>query len=79
MEILYLLIPVSIILVIIIALVFLWSIQSGQYDDLDGPPYQLLLDDDKDVSADANDERRDCLNEKQAGVITEREGQRQSE
>lgn len=47
MDILYLLIPLSILLVIIIAWLFLWSIQSGQYDDLDGPPYRLLMDDDR--------------------------------
>lgn len=55
MEILYLLIPLSIILIIIIAGIFIWSIQSGQYDDLDGPGYQILMDDDKvDTSSASN-------------------------
>ena len=47
MEILYLLIPLSIILVLLIAWVLIWSIQSGQYDDLEGPGYRILMDDDK--------------------------------
>jgi len=46
MEIIYLLIPLSLILVALIAAVFLWSIRSGQYDDLEGPAYRILQDDD---------------------------------
>ncbi|ATE60724.1 cbb3-type cytochrome oxidase assembly protein CcoS [Thauera sinica] len=45
MESLYLLIPVSVILVFIIGALFWWSLRSGQYDDLEGPAYRLLLDD----------------------------------
>lgn len=45
MESLYLLIPVSVILVFIIGVLFWWSLRSGQYDDLEGPAYRLLLDD----------------------------------
>ena len=47
MEIMYLLIPVSVILVFIIALIFWWSVRSGQFDDLEGPGYRILMDDDK--------------------------------
>ena len=47
MEILYLLIPVSVILVFIIGAAFWWSLRSGQYDDLEGPGYRVLMDDDK--------------------------------
>ena len=46
MEILYLLIPVSVILVFAIGVVFWWSLKSGQYDDLEGPGYRVLMDDD---------------------------------
>ena len=45
MESLYLLIPVSVILVFIIGVLFWWSLRSGQYDDLEGPAYRLLMDD----------------------------------
>lgn len=51
MDILYLLIPLSLLLVFAIAAIFWWSLKSGQFDDLEGPGYRLLMDDD-DHSAD---------------------------
>lgn len=47
MDILYLLIPLSLVLVFVIAALFWWSLRSGQYEDLDGPGYRILMDDDK--------------------------------
>lgn len=47
MEIMYLLVPVSVILVLLIGIVFWWSLRSGQYDDLEGPAYRVLMDKDK--------------------------------
>ena len=47
MEIMYLLIPLSVILVFLIGVVFWWSLRSGQFDDLEGPGYRVLMDDDK--------------------------------
>lgn len=46
MDILYLLIPVSLILVVGITVAFLWSIKSGQFEDLEGPAHHILMDDD---------------------------------
>ena len=46
MEILYLLIPLAMILLVIIAAFFFWSVKSGQMDDLEGPAYRILQDDD---------------------------------
>jgi cbb3-type cytochrome oxidase maturation protein len=46
MEILYLLIPVSVALVFAIAVAFWWSVRSGQFDDLEGPGFKVLMDDD---------------------------------
>jgi cbb3-type cytochrome oxidase maturation protein len=46
MDILYLLIPISLIIVAIAVWVFLWAIRSGQYEDLEGPAYRILMDDD---------------------------------
>ena len=48
---LYVLIPLSLVLVFVIAALFWWSVRSGQYDDLEGPAYRLLFDDD-DQAAD---------------------------
>jgi cbb3-type cytochrome oxidase maturation protein len=50
MEILYLLIPLSLVLVGIIIWVFLWAVRSGQFDDLEGPAHQILMDDDRPAS-----------------------------
>jgi cbb3-type cytochrome oxidase maturation protein len=45
MEILYLLIPMSLVLVFLIAAIFWWALRSGQFDDLEGPAHRILLDD----------------------------------
>ncbi len=47
METLYLLIPVSVILVFLIAIAFWWSLRNGQFDDMEGPAYRILMDDDR--------------------------------
>lgn len=45
METLYLLIPLSVVLVFLIGVIFWWALRNGQYDDLEGPAYRLLMDD----------------------------------
>ena len=47
MESLYLLIPVSVAIVFLIGVVFWWSLRSGQFDDMEGPAYRVLMDNDK--------------------------------
>lgn len=42
---LYLLIPLSVVLVFAIGVVFLRSLRSGQFDDLEGPGFRILVDD----------------------------------
>jgi cbb3-type cytochrome oxidase maturation protein len=49
MEIIYLLIPLSLILVGGIVWAFFWAVRSGQFDDLEGPAHQILMDDDVPV------------------------------
>ncbi|HCO78117.1 cbb3-type cytochrome oxidase assembly protein CcoS [Hydrogenophilus thermoluteolus] len=44
LEILYLLIPLSLVLVVVIGGVFWWAVKRGQFDDLEGPAYQILFD-----------------------------------
>ncbi len=46
MDILYLLIPLSLVFVAIIAYVFLWAVKSGQFEDMEGPAHRILMDDD---------------------------------
>ncbi|GHD60669.1 cbb3-type cytochrome oxidase assembly protein CcoS [Jeongeupia chitinilytica] len=47
MESLYLLIPLSVLLVVVIALLFWNAIRGGQFDDLEGPAHRILQDDDR--------------------------------
>ena len=46
MDILYLLIPISLAIVAIIAGVFLWAVRTGQFEDMEGPAHRILMDDD---------------------------------
>lgn len=47
MDVLYLLIPLSLVLVFVIAVVFWHALKGGQFDDLEGPGFKILLDDDR--------------------------------
>ena len=47
MEILILLIPLSVLLALVIGVVFWWSAENGQFDDLEGPGHRILMDDDQ--------------------------------
>ena len=57
MESVFLLIPVSVILVFGIAYIFWWSVRSGQFDDLEGPGFRVLMDEDQPIEKkdDQND------------------------
>jgi len=44
MEILFLLIPLSLVLVFLIGGVFWWAARTGQFDDLEGPAHRILMD-----------------------------------
>lgn len=46
MEIVYLLVPLSVVLVFLIGLVFWWALKSGQFEDLEGPAHRILMDED---------------------------------
>lgn len=45
LEVLYLLIPASIVLALLALTLFLWAIRSGQFDDLETPAIRILFDD----------------------------------
>ncbi len=47
MDILYLLIPLSVALVFVIGGVFWYALKGGQFDDLESPGLDVVLDDDK--------------------------------
>ena len=46
MNILYLLIPISLMFVGGGIAVFIWAIRTGQFEDLEGPAFRILMDDD---------------------------------
>jgi cbb3-type cytochrome oxidase maturation protein len=50
MDILLLLIPLSVVLALLVAAAFWWSVRSGQFDDLEGPAHRILSDDDSSDS-----------------------------
>ena len=64
MESLYLLIPLSIVLAFAIGVAFWWFVHTGQFDDLEGPAYRILMDDDSVTHQDATEERADPAQEK---------------
>ena len=49
MEIIYLLIPLSMILVGVIIWALFYAIRSDQFDDMEGAAQRILMDDDKPV------------------------------
>jgi cbb3-type cytochrome oxidase maturation protein len=65
MSAIYILIPIAVVLVGIAIWVFFWAVDSGQYDDLDGPAHSILFDDEDPrhkagiAEADKNDEPKD--------------------
>lgn len=61
MNILLVLIPISLLLLGAAIWAFVWAVKGGQYDDLDTPPLDILVDDEKPKQAihDAADGRAD--------------------
>ncbi len=65
MEVIYILIPLSLILVAVIIGFVVWAVKSDQFEDLDRPAYRILDDDDslraarrgKDAATDEKNDR----------------------
>ncbi|GGU64840.1 hypothetical protein GCM10009504_22210 [Pseudomonas laurentiana] len=45
MPALYVMIPAALLIVAIAVYIFFWAVDSGQYDDLEGPAHSILFDD----------------------------------
>ena len=58
MTILLVLVPLSVVLLGVAIVAFAWAVRSGQFDDLDTPPLDILRDDAPPRAA-APDERAD--------------------
>ena len=46
MSILYLLIPIGVLFLGVAIGLLIWAIRSGQYEDMEGPAWRILMDDD---------------------------------
>ena len=57
MDIVYLLIPLSIVLAFLVGAAFWWALQAGQFEDLDGPAHRILSDGDSAESTGFGSER----------------------
>lgn len=57
MNVLVYLLPVALLLGLIGLAAFLWSLKSGQYDDLDGAAERILFDDDNPPSPPRREDR----------------------
>ena len=49
MEIIYLLIPITLILAAIIVWIFMWAVKTDQFEDLEGPAHRIIMEDDDKV------------------------------
>ena len=58
MEILVILVPLALMLGLAGLIGFLWSLRSGQYDDLDGAAWRAIADDDSPQPAPKSVEPR---------------------
>ena len=70
MNIIFVSIPISLLLLGIGVAVFFWAVRSGQFDDLDTPAYSILMDDE-----DKPRKSRDHQSPERPGQQTERDGE----
>jgi cbb3-type cytochrome oxidase maturation protein len=54
-EILLLLIPLALVLTALVIWGFFWAVRSDQFEDLEGPAYSILMEDDHDLVPPATD------------------------
>lgn len=52
LDIVFALLPLSLILVVIAIVGYIWAVRSGQFDDLDTPALRVVLDEESEVVAD---------------------------
>ena len=67
MDVLYFLLPVSGVFTIIIVIALLWAVKSGQFDDLEGPAYRILMDDDEKVGDEGETASEESIDKQERG------------
>jgi len=58
MNVLLLLIPLSLMLLVVMIAAFVWAVRSGQFDDLDTPPLDILADKQKEEAREDDADER---------------------
>jgi len=61
MDVIYALIPLMIGLGLIGVVIFIWSVRSGQYDDLEGDANRILMDDDDPLLPENQKKKNDSV------------------
>jgi cbb3-type cytochrome oxidase maturation protein len=77
MEVLIYLVPLALGLGLVGLVAFIWALNTGQFDDLDGAPWRAIMDDDMPSREPAvpESEERAPAQEKSERVATRHEGQ----
>lgn len=47
MNVVFGLVGVTVVLLMVIVMVMLWAIRSGQFEDMEGPAWRIVMDDDR--------------------------------
>lgn len=66
MKILYLLIPISLVLLGLAVWAFFWAVKNDQFDDLEGPAHRILFDEDENDLPPEERKRRQQAREQKA-------------
>lgn len=68
MTILYLLIPLSLILLGLAVWAFFWAVKHDQFDDLEGPAHRILFDEDENDLTPEERQRRQQVRDKKSAA-----------
>jgi len=55
MQVIYLLIPIALAFAALIVVLFIWSVRSGQFENLEAEAYRILFDDAERPKTDSQD------------------------
>lgn len=59
MEVVFILVPVSLIILAVAIAIFFWAVKNDQFEDMEGPAHQILFDDKAQKSAAAESKKSD--------------------
>lgn len=63
MDIIFVLVPLSILLIALAVTILFWAIKNGQFEDMDSPAHKILFDDDEHMPTQpSNDKTSDEKN-----------------